>query len=64
MLVPLLVMAVAFSLLFLALAMLRMRTLLNERKALAMRLSRVPQSARPVEREHLVSARPAVHRGA
>jgi heme exporter protein C len=64
MLVPLLVMAVAFSLLFLALAMLRMRTLLNERKALAMRLSRVPQSARPVEREHLVSARSAVHRGA
>src|SRR5437762_3338183 len=38
MLVPLVVMAAGFSLLFLALAMLRMRAALNERKALAMRL--------------------------
>ena len=39
MLVPLLVMAVGFTLLFAALLMLRMRTALNERKALALRLN-------------------------
>ena len=39
MLVPLLVMAAGFWLLFLTLLMLRMRTGLNERKALALRLN-------------------------
>jgi heme exporter protein C len=39
MLVPLLVMAVGFAVLFLALQILRMRTLLNERKAMALRLN-------------------------
>src|SRR6202035_4710931 len=39
MLVPLLVMAAGFSLLFLTLLMLRMRTILNERKAMALRLN-------------------------
>jgi len=64
MLIPLLAMATGFSLLFLALTMLRMRTALNERKALAMRLNRMPEPARPAERDHLVSAGPAVGRGA
>src|SRR5207244_869166 len=64
MLIPLLVMAAGFSLLFLALAMLRMRTALNDRKALAIRLNRVPLPARHAEREHLSPARPAVRRGA
>jgi heme exporter protein C len=39
MLTPLLIMAVGFLLLFLALLMLRMRTILNERKAMALRLN-------------------------
>jgi heme exporter protein C len=64
MLVPLLVMAAGFALLFLTLTMLRMRTALNERKALAMRLNRVPGPARSVEREGLAPAHPAVRRGA
>jgi heme exporter protein C len=59
MLVPLLVMAAGFSLLFLALLMLRMRTELNERKAMALRLNtggeRAPRSAR----ECAVPAHPA-----
>ncbi|HTV45651.1 MAG TPA: heme ABC transporter permease [Stellaceae bacterium] len=46
MLVPLLVMAAAFWLLFATLLMIRMRTALNERKALALRLNRAPR-ARP-----------------
>jgi len=41
-LVPLLVMAAAFFLLFVTLLMLRMRTGLNERKALALRLNSMP----------------------
>jgi hypothetical protein len=44
--------------------MLRMRTALNERKALAMRLNRVPGPAFPAERERLAPARPAVGRSA
>src|SRR5215470_15754962 len=51
MLVPLLVMTAGFALLFLALAMLRMRTALNGRRALAMRLNRLPRPGVPAERE-------------
>ena len=39
MLIPLLVMVLGFSLLFMMLLMLRMRTILNERKAMALRLT-------------------------
>ena len=45
MLVPLLVMALGFTLLFLALLLLRMRTLSNERKELVLRLNRLAQPA-------------------
>jgi heme exporter protein C len=60
MLAPLLIMAVGFTLLFVALLMVRMRTALNERKAMALRLNagNVP-AARP-ERERAVAARTAV----
>jgi heme exporter protein C len=64
MLIPLLVMVAGFSLLFVALTMLRMRTALNDRKALAMRLNRMPGPAHPVEREHPAPVGPAVRRGA
>jgi heme exporter protein C len=49
MLVPLLIMAAAFWLLFASLLMLRMRTALNDRRSLALRLNRTPmtRSARP-----------------
>jgi len=47
-----------------ALTMLRMRTALNDRKALAMRLNRLPETARPAERGHLTPAGPAMRRGA
>jgi heme exporter protein C len=56
MLVPLLVMAAAFSLLFLALLMLRMRTELNERKAMALRLNAGPTPPRRSAREQPVAA--------
>jgi hypothetical protein len=50
MLVPLLIMTAGFSLFFLALLMLRMQTILNERKAGALRLNAglapVPRPAR------------------
>src|SRR6516225_11160169 len=46
MLVPLLVMAAGFLLLFLTLLMVRMRTALNERKAMALRLNAAPARAR------------------
>jgi hypothetical protein len=39
MLAPLLIMALGFSLLFVALLMVRMRTALNERRAMALRLN-------------------------
>jgi heme exporter protein C len=64
MLVPLLMMSAGFAMLFAALTMLRMRTALNERKALAMRLNRMPRPAPPAEREPLGPARLAVRRGA
>jgi heme exporter protein C len=60
MLVPLLIMATGFSLLFLALLMLRMRTELNERKAMAMRLNAGPASALEAERRRTVAMGPAV----
>ena len=60
MLVPLLVMALGFSLLFVTLLLLRMRTGLNERKALALRLNGVPASreARSAPRARGRRARP------
>ena len=63
MLVPLLVMATGFLLLFLALLMLRMRAALNERKALALRLNSDPASARVAGRERAVPAHRAVGSG-
>src|SRR5271170_1036210 len=45
MLAPLLVMALGFTLLFVTLLLLRMRTELNQRKALALRLNSVPAPA-------------------
>jgi len=63
MLVPLLVMALAFMLLFATLLMLRMRTELNERKALALRLNRMPAAAPARSRpESAAPARPAALR--
>jgi heme exporter protein C len=61
MLMPLLVMAAGFMLLFATLLMLRMRTALNERKALALRLSGAiaPRAVRP-RREGAGSARPVL----
>jgi heme exporter protein C len=60
MLVPLLVMAAGFSLLFLTLLMVRMRTILNERKATALRLNVPAPPERRSERESAVPAHPAV----
>ena len=51
MLVPLLVMAAGFLLLFLTLLLLGMRTALNERKALALRFNRMPAPDRVATRE-------------
>jgi heme exporter protein C len=60
MLAPLLIMAAGFSLLFLTLLMLRMRTILNERKAVALRLNTgAPQEQRH-ESERAVPAHPGV----
>ena len=63
MLVPLLVMALGFVLLFLTLLLLRMRAELNERKALALRLNSrpLPTPTRP-RAEAAASARPAALR--
>jgi heme exporter protein C len=61
MLIPLLVMAAGFLLLFLALLMLRMRAALNERRALAMLLNSAPAPARVAGRERPLPAHPAVH---
>jgi heme exporter protein C len=59
MLAPLLVMATGFGLLFIALLMLRMRSALNERRAMGLRLNAEgPQPFRS-EREQPVSARTA-----
>jgi heme exporter protein C len=60
MLVPLLVMAAGFALLFLTLLMLRMRTALNERKALALRLNTAPARARAAAAEPAAAPEPAV----
>jgi heme exporter protein C len=60
MLVPLLVMAAGFLLLFLTLLMLRMRTALNERKALALRLNAAPARARVAAGERSPAPQPAV----
>jgi heme exporter protein C len=59
MLVPLLVMAAGFALLFAALLLLRMRTVLNERKALALRLNGGAVLSR-TERRRAAPAEPAV----
>ena len=56
MLVPLLVMAAGFLLLFLTLLLLGMRAALNERKALALRLNSLPASGRVASRERRVPA--------
>ena len=64
MLIPLLVMAAGFALLFATLTMLRMRTALNERRALAMRLNRAPGPVRRPEREDLAPAHPVAGRDA
>jgi heme exporter protein C len=61
MLVPLLVIAAGFCLLFLTLLMLRMRTALNEHKAMALRLNAAPEATRRSAGERAVPAHPAVH---
>jgi hypothetical protein len=53
-------MAAGFSLLFLTLLMLRMRTILNERKAMALRLNAGTASAARSVRERAVPVHPAV----
>jgi heme exporter protein C len=60
MLAPLLIMATAFCLLFVALLMLRMRTVLNERKAMALRLSAGAFSTMQAEPEPMPSMNTAV----
>jgi heme exporter protein C len=60
MLAPLLIMALGFTLLFVVLLMLRMRTALNERKAMALRLNAGAASAVRRARERAVSAGAAV----
>jgi heme exporter protein C len=60
MLVPLLVMAAGFLLLFLTLLMLRMRTVLNDRKAMALRLNAPPTRARVPTAERTAAVQPAI----
>ncbi len=60
MLVPLLVMALGFFLLFATLLLLRMRTVLNERKATALRLNAGPAPALRRRRERTATVHPAV----
>jgi heme exporter protein C len=57
MLVPLMIMAAGFSLLFVTLLMLRMRTILNERKAMALRLNAEAVPAHRPDPEQAVSVR-------
>jgi heme exporter protein C len=59
MLVPLLVMAAGFGLLFAALLMLRMRTAVNERKAITLRLNSGMASAARPEAERVASVQTA-----
>jgi heme exporter protein C len=60
MLAPLLIMALGFTLLFVVLLMVRMRTALNERKAMALRLNAGAALTPRPERERAVSAHTAV----
>jgi heme exporter protein C len=60
MLVPLLVMAAGFSALFLALLLIRMRTILNERKAMTLRLNAGLVSAPRPDPGRTAEPRPAV----
>ena len=60
MLMPLLVMAVGFLLLFLTLLLVGMRAALNERKALALRLNSVPGPSRVAVRERPMPAQSPV----
>jgi heme exporter protein C len=60
MLVPLLVMAAGFLLLFLTLLMVRMRTALNDRKATALRLNAAPARARVATADRAVAVQPAI----
>jgi hypothetical protein len=53
-------MAAGFSLLFLTLLMLRMRTILNERKAVALRLNTGAPPEQRRARERAVPAHPGV----
>jgi heme exporter protein C len=61
MLVPLLVMAAGFLLLFLTLLMVRMRTALNDRKAMALRLNAMPARARAATANRPGAVQPAIH---
>jgi heme exporter protein C len=60
MLAPLLMMAVGFSLLFVVLLLLRMRTSLNERRATALRLNADAAPARRAGREQVIPAQISV----
>jgi len=60
MLTPLLIMAVGFSLLFVVLLLLRMRTSLNERRATALRLNADVAPAQRAGREQVISAQISV----
>ena len=60
MLVPLLVMAAGFLLLFLTLLMVRMRTALNERRAMALRLNAAPARARVATADPAGAVQPAI----
>jgi len=60
MLAPLLIMALGFTLLFAVLLMVRMRTALNERKAMALRLNAGSAPVARLDRERVVSARTAM----
>ena len=59
MLVALLVMAAGFLLLFVTLLMVRMRTALNDRKAMALRLNAAPARARVATADRAVAVQPA-----
>src|SRR5262252_3275431 len=60
MLVALLVMAAGFLLLFLTLLMVRMRTALNDRKAIALRLNAAPARARVATADRTGAVQPAI----
>ena len=60
MLVPLLVMAAGFLLLFLTLLMVRMRTVLNDRKTMALRLNATPARARVATADRAGAVQPAI----